>query len=79
MTILFIFRRDLRANDNIGFNKSVELCKEHNEKLLPIFIFTPEQVSDKNIYKSQNAISFMINSLNELSKVQCFYVKSKFT
>ena len=73
MTVLFIYRRDLRVHDNIGLNKAIELCKEHNEKLVTIFIFTPEQVSDKNTYKSQNAISFMINSLNELSKVQCFY------
>ena len=77
MTVLFIYRRDLRVHDNIGLNKAIELCKEHNEKLVTIFIFTPEQVSDKNTYKSQNAISFMINSLNELSKVQCFTEQMK--
>ena len=31
------------------------------------FIFTPEQVSNSNDYKSNNAIQFMIESLKELS------------
>jgi deoxyribodipyrimidine photo-lyase len=73
MTILFIHRRDLRIQDNIGLNKAISLCKEINEKLLQIFIFTPEQVTDKNMYKSNNAITFMIDSLKELFNIQCFY------
>ncbi|MCB9493062.1 MAG: deoxyribodipyrimidine photo-lyase [Epsilonproteobacteria bacterium] len=59
---LFIFRRDLRLNDNTG------LITAHttSEKVVPIFIFTPEQVTDKNKYRSLNAIQFMIESLQDL-------------
>lgn len=59
---LFIFRRDLRIQDNIGLNTAVEKCKN----IYPVFIFTPEQVTDKNKYKSDNAIQFMIESLDDL-------------
>ena len=59
---LFIFRRDYRIIDNTGLNWTYEKCKN----IIPIFIFTPEQVSNKNKYKSDNAIQFMIESLKEL-------------
>ena len=59
---LFIFRRDLRIQDNIGLNLAMEKCKT----VYPIFIFTPEQVTDKNKFKSDNSIQFMIESLDDL-------------
>ena len=62
MTCLFIFRRDLRLVDNLGL---LTACSNY-ENVLPIFIFTPEQVGDKNPYRSANAIQFMIESLEEL-------------
>ena len=58
---LFIFRRDLRVNDNVGLNEALNQCK----KLYTTFYFTPEQVL-KNPYKSENAVQFMIESLMEL-------------
>jgi deoxyribodipyrimidine photo-lyase len=60
---LFIFRRDLRIIDNTSLNQASKEC----ENIYTIFIFTPEQVSNKNSYKSSNAIQFMLNSLEELS------------
>ena len=71
---LFIFHRDLRTVDNIGLYESAKLCK----KLVPIFIFTPQQISAENKFRSQNAIQFMIESLDDLdqatgSKLLCFY------
>ena len=60
---IFIFHRSLRLIDNIGLIKSLELSK----KVIPIFIFTPEQV-DKNDFKSVNAINFMIECLEDLDK-----------
>ena len=36
------------------------------KNIIPIFIFTPEQISSKNKFKSDNAIQFMIESLKEL-------------
>lgn len=58
---IFIFHRDLRVIDNIGLN----YCFKNLDNVLPIFIFTPEQVT-KNKYKSENAIGFMCKSLQEL-------------
>ena len=59
---LFIFRRDLRLADNTGLMKALS----ESEKVIPLFIFTPMQVSNKNKYKSSNAIQFMIESLFDL-------------
>jgi deoxyribodipyrimidine photo-lyase len=60
---LFIFRRDLRIVDNNGLNFLSEYCNN----IYTIFIFTPEQVGSGNKYKSQNAVQFMIESLENLS------------
>jgi len=59
---LFIFHRDLRVNDNIGLHKALSESKH----VIPLFIFTPIQISDKNKYKSSNAIQFMVESLADL-------------
>jgi len=74
---LFIFRRDLRVVDNNGLNLANSICK----KIYPIFIFTPEQVTGSNKFKSDNAVQFMIESLQDLSSkitrmgghLMCFY------
>jgi deoxyribodipyrimidine photolyase len=60
---LFIFRRDLRIIDNNGLNLLSGMCKN----LYTIFIFTPEQVTGQNKYKSNNAVQFMIQSLANLA------------
>jgi deoxyribodipyrimidine photo-lyase len=60
---LFIFRRDLRIVDNKGLLLASSKCKN----LYTVFIFTPEQVSDTNKFKSDNAVQFMIESLQDLS------------
>jgi deoxyribodipyrimidine photo-lyase len=60
---LFIFRRDLRIVDNNGLNFLSTLCNN----IYIIFIFTPEQVGSGNKYKSDNAVQFMIESLEDLA------------
>lgn len=60
---IFIFRRDLRLIDNTGLNYAMS----NYENIIPIFIFTPEQVTNTNTYRSENAIQFMIESLVELN------------
>ena len=57
--MLHIFTRDLRISDNNSLNLL--------ENVIPIFIFTPEQVS-QNSYKSDNAVQFMVESLKDLNK-----------
>lgn len=61
---IFLFHRDLRLNDNTTL---IEQLKKY-DKILPIFIFTPEQIDEnKNKYFSHNSVQFMIESLHELS------------
>jgi len=66
--VAFIFRRDLRIEDNLAFIKAKEYCKEHGCKLLPMFIFNPKQIdARKNDYYSQHIVNFMIKCLEELN------------
>lgn len=67
MSVIFIFRRDFRLIDNVGFIAAVKYSKKHNLKLLPIFIYNKSQTGKKNDYRSKNAIVFMMESLNNLN------------
>ena len=60
---LFIFRRDLRLNDNTGLIAALE----QSEHVLPCFIFDPAQVTTINKYKSDHALQFMLASLKDLA------------
>ncbi len=59
-----LFRKDLRLSDNTAL---IEATK-NSEKVFPLFIFDPRQVTDKNKYKSDNALDFMVTSLLELEQ-----------
>ena len=61
---LFIFRRDLRIRDNNALKYAINKF----DNIVPIFIFTPEQITSQNKFRSDNAIQFMIESLKELNK-----------
>lgn len=77
---IFIFRRDLRLNDNLGLlnlSKNVDI-------IIPIFILDKTQIKYSNLnkhYYSQNAVQFMCESLIDLdnqltkhgSKLKLFY------
>lgn len=58
---LFVFRRDLRLEDNNG----LVFALENAEKVIPCFIFTPEQITH-NAYRSDHCLQFMIESLEDL-------------
>lgn len=60
---LFLFHRDLRIIDNITLNALSDKC----DKIIPTFIFTPEQVTNVNTYKSDASVQFMIESLDDLA------------
>jgi deoxyribodipyrimidine photo-lyase len=62
---LFIYRRDLRVEDNLALNA---LAKSNPEiPILPIFIFNPVQISPiKNTYYCRNAVQFMIESIKDV-------------
>jgi len=60
---LFIFRRDLRLEDNNGLIEALD----NSEQVILLFIFDPQQAyPQKNEYFSENAFEFMIASLKEL-------------
>jgi len=77
MKTLFIFRRDLRLNDNTTLIYADNL----KMKIVPIFIFDPHQIEDKN--KSNNCVQFLLESIMDLnrqlreynSKVYTYYGK----
>lgn len=59
---IFIFRRDLRLEDNTGLLDALTT----SESVIAFFIFDPAQVEDSNEFRSLNALQFMIASLQEL-------------
>lgn len=64
---VFIFRRDLRVQDNTALLQLLDHSKAHKLKVLPIFIFNSKQIEPtKNPYFSNNAVQFMIESLKDL-------------
>lgn len=81
---IFIFRKDLRIEDNRGLNLLSIKCKE----ILPIFIFDPYQVelnSNNKNYLSFPALRFLCESIKDLksrlntksSDLYVFYGKPK--
>ena len=70
---IFIFRRDYRCNDNTGLLKALK----NSSEVYPIFIYNPIQIdNDKNTFKSNNSVQFMIESLEHLKNninMQFFY------
>ena len=60
---LFMFRRDLRLEDNLGLLQALEEC----ETVIPLFNFDPRQIDrDKNEYFTEPGFHFLLNSLQEL-------------
>lgn len=60
---LFIFRRDLRLQDNTALNSAAAAA----ETIIPSFIFDPRQ-TERHRFRSSNALQFMIESLRELEQ-----------
>lgn len=65
---LFLFHRDLRLHDHKSLQFIRETIKgQKDTTVVPLFFFTPEQVSSENKYRSLNSIQFMLESLMELN------------
>jgi len=60
---LFIFRRDLRLEDNSGLISALE----HSHEVIACFIFNPVQLTD-NAYRSDHCVQFMLESLQDLDE-----------
>lgn len=62
-SVIMWFRRDLRIVDNTALEAAIAT----GATIIPIFIFTPTQISErKNDYKSNKSVQFMIESLVDL-------------
>lgn len=60
---LFIFRRDLRCDDNTALIRALS----DSRSVIACFIFDPRQI-DPHPYQSQRALSFMLESLADLQE-----------
>lgn len=78
MTVIFIFRRDLRFNDNAGLTKAYEYAKANGHALQPIFIFNELQTNPaNNPYYSENSFRFMLECIEDIKPhIRFFVVKS---
>lgn len=71
---VFIFRRDLRVEDNIALlsmfkSLSKDAGSDGYFQILPIFIFNTAQINPtRNPFYSNNCVQFMIQSLQSLEK-----------
>lgn len=76
---VFIFRRDIRVEDNTALINMIGDTKDE-ETVLPIFIFNLNQVDPNlNKYYSKNCVEFMVQSLQSLNKslpIQYFETKN---
>ena len=62
---VFLFHREFRLYDNTGLNAIARSGK----KIIPVFIFTPQQIDPKrNKYFSNGSVQFMCESLDELDR-----------
>ncbi|MDI1231698.1 MAG: deoxyribodipyrimidine photo-lyase [Methylobacter sp.] len=62
-TSLFIFRRDLRVEDNTGLLEALRLSAQ----VIPCFIFDPRQI-EPHPYQSQPGLQFMLQSIQDLQQ-----------
>ena len=60
---LFIFRRDLRLEDNTALNAALQ----QSESVIAAFIFDPRQI-DAHPYQSQPGLQFMLQALSDLQQ-----------
>lgn len=71
---IHIFRRDYRLFDNTTL---IEAYKSH-DYIIPLFIFTPQQIDkNRNPYRSDNSVQFLVESLVDLDKQICNISKTK--
>jgi len=60
---IFLFRRDLRLQDNVGLNRALREC----DQVAAVFVLDPRQIED-HPYFSAPAFRFMLESLEDLER-----------
>ncbi len=61
---LFIFRRDLRVDDNTALNMALE----SSDEVIPCFIFDPRLADESRKYFNYNTFHFLLESLEDLQE-----------
>jgi deoxyribodipyrimidine photo-lyase len=61
---LFIFRRDLRVDDNTALN----LAMENSDRVIPCFFFDPGLADEKRKHFNHNAFQFLLECLEDLGQ-----------
>jgi deoxyribodipyrimidine photo-lyase len=69
MVVVFLFHRDLRLEDNLPLQEALNYANKNKLNVLPLFIFTPEQVGEKAPVRSLKSIACMIQSLSEIDEL----------
>lgn len=64
--VLFIFRRDLRLEDQRSLQAALDYASDNEAVVAPIFIFSKSQVGSSASVKSYRSIACLIQSLKEL-------------
>lgn len=64
--VVLLFHRDLRLVDQAALKRAIEIARNQDASILPLFIFTNDQII-QNPLKSSPAVQFMIDSLEDLS------------
>ncbi len=60
---IFLFRRDLRLQDNTGLNRALREC----DQVALVFVLDPQQI-ERHPYFSAPALRFMLESLEDLER-----------
>jgi deoxyribodipyrimidine photo-lyase len=66
ITDIFVFTRDLRIHDNEGIHEALKCANKDNGSVKCVFVFRKDQIGSTNSFRSDNAIAFMIESLEDL-------------
>lgn len=69
MAVVWLLTRDYRTDDNLTAQYAHQLATERNQKVAPVFFCNPDQLDQsKNIFHNSNAIQFMSEALEMLSR-----------
>jgi len=68
MVVVFLFHRDLRLEDQFPIQEALNFASKNKDEVLPLFIFTPEQISDKAPVRSLKSVACMVQCLNEINE-----------
>ncbi|MCX8059565.1 MAG: DNA photolyase family protein, partial [Aquificaceae bacterium] len=74
MRAVYLFKRDLRVEDNRGFSYA---CQRHQE-VLPLFIFDPQILEELKVQGER--LSYLVKAVEQLSekiKLYCLYGKTE--